>query len=171
MFGLILAVISLLFISLILMAGTGYIDLSKIIRLTETIEVEKKLNKIEAIISEYETKFNSIPSDNVVLGNYIKNGFRIGSKPLSEIKVFDDGMTIDYSYNMIANTNGYPIEICFGSDEMTENQYGSILQAKKNILRKNNPNDKMTISDTCGDIVDLDFTTLPDVVWVTYRIK
>ena len=153
------------------MAGVGYIDFSKVIRYTETVELSKKLDKIEGILSEYQTRFSSIPTDNNVLGKYIKDGFRIGNQDLSDVSVFEDNISLDTTFNMLSSANGYPIEVCFGSETMSKSQLEMIRDVKEKLIRKGFPETKMTISGSCGDTEELLPVTFPEKVWVTYRIN
>lgn len=171
MINLVISIIAIAFFTLVMMAGTGYIDFSSVLRLTESINIHKKIAKIESIISGYQIKFGTFPADNSVLVKYIKNDFRSKGQALSEVSIFGENLFFDSSFNMLSNANGYPVEICFGSNTVTENHYESIVQVSKKLTRENYNSDKMTISHACGEILDKSFSDFPEKIWVTYRIN
>lgn len=171
MFNLVITVITIALITLVLMAGVGIINFSSIIRITESIDIEKKINKIESLVSSYQIKFDSYPTNNTVLSNYIKDEFRQGSQSISEVSIFGENLYFDSTFNMLSNSNSYPVEICFGSETLTENQYNSIVKIKESLLRKNFTDSKMNISDQCGLLTDSSFTDFPEKIWITYRIN
>jgi hypothetical protein len=170
MFNLVISIIAIALFSLALMAGMGYISFSKVLDMIESTNFEKKLYKIDLSITSYQSKFQSLPSNSDDLLKYIRNEFRGNESDLSDVIIFDNNIMINTTFNMLSGSNGFPVEICFGSDNLNSSRYDMLTELKNKVI-KDEHQDKLTLSDTCGSLVKEVPAVFPATVWATYRIK